>query len=93
MRLLQMVENLEECILCTLEVCKILDIIHNQHINRLIEHQEIWYAIVIYSILELQFERISSHIQHSRIRVERTYFITNSISQVRFTNSAATKKE
>ena len=33
MSLLQMVENLEECILCTLEICKILDIIYDQDIN------------------------------------------------------------
>ena len=53
-----MVENLEESILCTLQICKILDIIHNQDIYRLVEEQEVRHTIVIDSILELEFERV-----------------------------------
>ena len=40
------VEYLEEGILRAFHTCEVLDIIHNQHIDRLVEIQEVGYSIV-----------------------------------------------
>ena len=86
--LLQVIENMEERVLCSFEARKILNIIHNQHIHGLIEIEEIGYAVVECCVLVLQFERVGTDVQHSCLRVIDPYLVAYGIRQMGLSYSA-----
>ena len=69
--LLQVIEDMEEGILCSFESREILDIIDDKYIDRLVEIEEIRYSVFLACVLELQFERIRANIKYTCVRVER----------------------
>ena len=84
---------MEERVLRTLQSRKILDIINNQHINRLVEIQEIRDTVRLGSLLVLQLESVCTHVQHTRLRVQHTNLVADGIGQVRLTHSATSVDE
>ena len=84
---------MEEGILRAFKASKILDIIHNQHIYRLIEIEEIGDTVIQRSVLVLQFKRVRTHVQHACLRVHRAHLISDSVCQVGLSYSASTVDE
>ena len=80
---------MEERVLCSLESCEILDIIYDEHIDCLVEIEEVRYAVCFRSILVLQFERVRADIQDACARIECAHLITDRISEVGLTYSTA----
>ena len=81
---------MKERILRTLQAREILDIVHDQYINRLVEIQEIRDPVRLGCVLVLQLERVRTYVQHTCLRVIELDLIADGIGQVRLTYSAAT---
>ena len=62
---------MEEGVLRTFETSEILNIIHNEYIYRLIEIQEIGYAISVARVLELQLKGIGRYIEYTRAGIRQ----------------------
>ena len=83
----QVVEDMEERVK-RLRCCSpLLDIINNEHINRLIELDEFVYLILTYSIRKLHLEQTGRHIEHTLLRIHLLTTHANSINQVRLTTT------
>ena len=81
-------KDMEESTLRAPQTTEELNIIHNQHIHRLIENQEFRHFVSLDSCLILHLERVCTHIKHTRIGITLHNGITDSISQVGFPYSA-----
>ena len=88
-QLLEMVEDMEERVLRALEPRKILDVIHDKHIHRLIEIQEIRDAVCLGGILVLEFESVRADIEHAELRVDEPCLVSDSIGEVCLPHSAS----
>ena len=86
--LLEIVEDMEEGILGSFETREILNIIHNQHIYRLIEIEEIGDAVALRSVLILELEGVCAHVEHTRMRIEQLNLISDGVCQVGLSYSA-----
>ena len=91
--MLQVVEDVEEGILRSLESRKILDIIYNQDIYRLIEIEEIRDFVILRGILILEFEGIGGNIEYTCFGVLHFNLITDSVCQMGFPYSASSIDE
>ena len=60
--LLQIIEYMEERILRSFESSEILYIVHDKHINRLIEIEEIRNTVIERSVLILHLESVRAHV-------------------------------
>lgn len=60
--LVQVVEDVEERVLCLGNPCKFLNIINNQHVNGLVEIDEVVGRIVTYRIGVLYLEQVSRYV-------------------------------
>ena len=76
---------MEEGIQCLRLTSPLLDIIHNQHINRLIEVDEIIARIMEHGISILGLEKTGTHIEHTLLRIHLLRFQTDGIHQMRLT--------
>ena len=79
---------MEEGVLRTFETCEILNIIHNEYIYRLIEIQEIGYAISVARVLELQLKGIGRYIKYTRAGIRQQGLITDGVGEVGLPYSA-----
>ena len=82
--MVQVVENMEEDILCLGLVGKELNIINDQHFYQLIKMYEVVYTIIFQRIQKLVGKLLGGHVQHRLLRVVILYKITNGLSQVGF---------
>ena len=87
-RLLEVVEDMEEGVLGALESGEVLDIIDDEHIDRLVEIQKVGNTIQVVRILELQLKRVGSNIKNARMREEQRHLVADGIGQMGLTYSA-----
>ena len=80
----KMVEDVEEGLLSLGSSHPFLDIIHNQHIYRLIESDKVVLAVLQYSVSILHLEKTSTYIKHTLLGIELLGTHTNGINQMRF---------
>ena len=80
---------MEEGILRASQPCEILDIIHDQHVNRVVEIEEIRHFVVLRSVLVLQFECIRADIDDTRLWIERPNLISDRVCEVGLPHSAS----
>lgn len=81
---MQVVENVEEDILCPVLIGKELDIIYHQYINHLVEMNKLIYRIILQVIDKLICKLFRRHIKHRFIAEVHLYLVANSMQKVRF---------
>lgn len=79
---MQMIEDMEECVLCLCETCKLLNIINNEHINALVEVYEVISRIVSYRVCVLNLKQMSRYVQYPFFGVKFFDFCSDSIGQM-----------
>ena len=89
----EMIEYMEESVQCLSLSCPILNIIHYQNINRLIEIDEIIAGIMQDSIRILSLKKTGTDIKHTLLRIYLLCLQTDSIHQMRLTTSRWTINE
>ena len=77
-----MVEDVEECVLCLRRVDPFLDVINDEHVDRLVERNEIIEMILNDSIGELHLEKTGADIQHALLGIEMLGVNTDGIDQM-----------
>ncbi|MNV95894.1 hypothetical protein D3C71_1908360 [compost metagenome] len=80
---------MEKYILGFLFACKIMNIIHNDYIHRLIKINKIINRIIFQGIHELLAELFAGNINHQFIRHVSFYLISNRLSKMSFTQAYA----
>src|ERR1700743_2119036 len=81
---------MEKEILCFFLTGKIVHIIHDQHINSLVKIHKIIYVIMLKCINKLLGKLFAGYIKYQFIRKFGAYFVTDSLCQVRFTQTYTT---
>ena len=81
----KVVEDMEEGIQRLRLTSPLLDIIHNQHIDRLIEVDEIIARIMEHGIGILGLEKTGTHIEYTLLRIHLLRFQADGIHQMRLT--------
>ena len=87
----QMIEDMEECVLCSRFACKFLDIVHNKHINALIEIYKVIDLIVSYRCRILRLKRTGAEIKHTQIRILLLHAYTYRLNQMSLSNTCWTE--
>src|SRR5437868_4237223 len=90
MRLVQMIENSEECVLRFFRFCKKLNVVDYQDVNQLVKMDKIIYRIITTMIHELVDELLRTYIQNNLIGIGPFYFVSNGLGQVCFSKSYST---
>ena len=90
---MQFVEYVVECVLCTWFTGKLLHVIKNQHINALVEIDEIINLVVSYGSGVLAFKHPGRHIENSCARIRLFYLDSNGLNQVCFAHTSRAKKK
>jgi hypothetical protein len=85
-----MVENMEEGIECLWRVHPLLDIIHYQQIDALIEVDEIVRGILTYRIGELHLEQSCTYIEYTFLWISLAALKSDGIDEVGFTTTRRT---
>ena len=78
----EMVEDMEECVLCALLVLPLLYIVNNQHIDGLVEVDKVVYLVLYLGRGVLHLEGASAEVQHTLVGVQLARAHTNSINKV-----------
>ena len=60
--LVQVIEDVEECVLCALESCKFLDVVHNQNIDALVEMHEVIEGVAADGVCILHIEKVGTQV-------------------------------
>ena len=82
-----MVEDIEKRTLCALFRHKLVNIVDYQHIEALIEIQEIVLVVVSYGVGVLEFKKICRYVKYSFVWKTAFYFETYCVAYVCFTHS------
>ena len=89
-QLMQVIEDMEEGILRPVHADHLLDIIQDQHIDILIEMQEIVGRILSHRIRKLHTEQVRRDIKDTLLRMQLTDARTNRIAEVRLSHPGRT---
>ena len=90
---MQVIEDMKECILRLGHSGKLLNVIDNQHINRLIKTDEIIEMVRAYGVGILHLEQMGRHIQHPLFRIQFFNTRTDSIDKMGFPHSRRSVQE
>ena len=83
----KMIEDVEEGILCAGRRQPFLNVIHDEHVDGLVEIDEVVHLIGLHGIGILHLEQARADIQHSLLWVEALAFDTDGIDQVGLSTS------
>ena len=78
---------MEECFLCLLCRYPLLYVVHYQHVDGLIEVDEVVHGVVSHGIGVLHLEESGTDIQHSLLRIELLGAHSDGVDEVRFAAS------
>ena len=81
---MQVIENMEECVLCSGFSRKFLNVVNQKYIYRLIEIEEIILRVVPYRVGVLNLESICRNVEHSFARVHLFCHNSDGIGKVSF---------
>src|SRR5258708_24418931 len=87
---MQVIEDMEEYILCLFFSGEELNIIQNKHINHLVEMNEVILCVVLYSINKLIRKFFRGDIQNNFFRVLILYFNTYGMHKMGLSHSDTT---
>ena len=82
-----MVEDVEERFHRLLGSCPFLHIINNQHINGLVEVDEVIHRVLTTGISKLNLEQTSTHIKHALLWIHLFHTYAYGIDQMGLTTS------
>jgi hypothetical protein len=87
---MEMIENVEESILGLLLPCKLMNVINDEHVNHLVEVEEIILVIVPDRFDKLRLEFVGIHVKDSLIGVFLLYKDTYCLRKVRLSEAGVT---
>ena len=89
----QMVEDMEERSHCPLGCSPLLNIVHDQHIDGLVEIDEVVHRILTAGIGKLHLEQTCTDIQHPLLRIEFLYPYSDGIDEMRLSTARWSEDE
>ena len=91
--LTQMIEDMEEGVLCGLLAHHLLDIVHDEHIYALVEMHEIVHIVLVNRRGILNLKESGTQIKHPLVGMQFLHTCTDGIYQVSLTHTAGTVYE
>ena len=76
---------MEESIECFWRIYPLLNIVDNEHVDTLIEVDEIVRGILTYRIGELYLEQTGTYVQHALVRIKLAALQSDGVDEVGFT--------
>ena len=89
----EVIKDMEERVECLGRVHPLLDVINNQHINRLVEVDEIIGRVMTHGIRELHLEQSCRDIKHPFLGIGLLATYTDSVDQMGLTTTGRTVDE
>ena len=80
---------MEESVLRALQACEILYVVHDKDIHRLVEIEEVGYAVGVARVLELQLKGVGRYIEYTRMGVRQQGLVADGVGEVGLPYSAA----
>ena len=84
---------MEESILRTLQADELLHVIHDEHIDALVEVHKVIEDIMVAGIRELHHEEVGAQVEHTLLRMQLLGAHADGIHQVRLAHTAGTVDE
>ena len=76
---------MEESVECFWRIYPLLNIVDNEHVDTLIEVDEIVRGILTYRIGELYLEQTGTYVQHTLVRIKLAALQSDGVDEVGFT--------